>query len=250
MRRRATRRHRPGADPRAVPLTGARTALIGGLGRERIELLEFTDMAGRPYPLDSTSTDLWFQHMAIVVNDMTHAHQQVMANPHFRPISREGPVDLPDSPGGVTAFKFRDHDGHPLEPLAFPEGRVRQHGVTPTARARFSASITPPSRLATRPAARDSSGPHSGSAPEPAPRTAGPNRPLSTTSKTSTSAPPGSRRICLRHGWTARYHAGTRLPIPSRHRQQRHPRDTLCAASRVAGRNRRGARTLRHALGR
>jgi catechol 2,3-dioxygenase-like lactoylglutathione lyase family enzyme len=24
----------------------------------------------------------------------------------------------------VTAFKFRDHDGHPLELLAFPEGRV------------------------------------------------------------------------------------------------------------------------------
>ena len=41
------------------------------LGRERIELLEFTDSAGRPYPPDSTSTDLWFQHMAIVVNDMT-----------------------------------------------------------------------------------------------------------------------------------------------------------------------------------
>ncbi len=94
------------------------------LGRERIELLEFTDMAGRPYPPDSTSTDLWFQHMAIVVNDMTHAHQRVMANRHFRPISREGPVRLPDSSGGVTAFKFRDHDGHPLELLAFPEGRV------------------------------------------------------------------------------------------------------------------------------
>ena len=92
------------------------------LGRERIELLEFTDSAGRPYPPDSTSTDLWFQHMAIVVNDMTHAHQRVMANRRFRPISREGPVRLPDSSGGVTAFKFRDHDGHPLELLAFPRG--------------------------------------------------------------------------------------------------------------------------------
>ena len=40
------------------------------LGRERIELLEFTDSAGRPYPPGSTSTDLWFQHMAIVVTDM------------------------------------------------------------------------------------------------------------------------------------------------------------------------------------
>jgi catechol 2,3-dioxygenase-like lactoylglutathione lyase family enzyme len=94
------------------------------LGRERIELLEFTDSAGRPYPPGSTSTDLWFQHMAIVVNDMGDAYQQVMANRRFRPISRDGPVRLPDNSGGVTAFKFRDHDGHPLELLAFPEGRV------------------------------------------------------------------------------------------------------------------------------
>jgi catechol 2,3-dioxygenase-like lactoylglutathione lyase family enzyme len=94
------------------------------LGRERIELLEFTDSAGRPYPPDSTSTDLWFQHMAIIVNDMKRAHQRVMANRRFRPISRHGPVRLPDNSGGVTAFKFRDHDGHPLELLAFPEGRV------------------------------------------------------------------------------------------------------------------------------
>jgi catechol 2,3-dioxygenase-like lactoylglutathione lyase family enzyme len=94
------------------------------LGRERIELLEFMDSAGRPYPPGSTSTDLWFQHMAIVVKDMTHAYQRVTANRRFRPISREGPVRLPDSSGGVTAFKFRDHDGHPLELLAFPEGRV------------------------------------------------------------------------------------------------------------------------------
>ena len=94
------------------------------LGRERIELLEFTDLAGRPYPPDSTSTDLWFQHMAIIVSDMTDAYQRVMGNRRFRPISRNGPVRLPDSSGGVTAFKFRDHDGHPLELFAFPEGRV------------------------------------------------------------------------------------------------------------------------------
>src|SRR5579862_9885390 len=41
------------------------------LGRERIELLEFADSAGRSYPPGSTSTDLWFQHLAIVVTDMT-----------------------------------------------------------------------------------------------------------------------------------------------------------------------------------
>jgi len=104
------------------PTRGRRSLLR--LGHERIELLEFTDLAGRPYPPDSTSTDLWFQHMAIVVNDMTDAHQRVMANRRLRPISRDGPVRLPDSSGGATAFKFRDHDGHPLELLAFPQGHV------------------------------------------------------------------------------------------------------------------------------
>jgi catechol 2,3-dioxygenase-like lactoylglutathione lyase family enzyme len=106
-----------------IPPARGRRSLLR-LGRERIELLEFTDTAGRPYPPGSTSTDLWFQHMAIVVSDMACAHQQVMANRRFRPISRDVPVRLPDSSGGVTAFKFRDHDGHPLELLAFPEGRA------------------------------------------------------------------------------------------------------------------------------
>jgi catechol 2,3-dioxygenase-like lactoylglutathione lyase family enzyme len=120
--------HRAGIEP---SLTGVlclrrsrgRRSLLR-LGREQIELLEFTDMAGRPYPPDSTSTDLWFQHMAIIVSDMAQAHRRVMRNQRFRPISRNGPVRLPDSSGGVTAFKFRDRDGHPLELLAFPEGRV------------------------------------------------------------------------------------------------------------------------------
>jgi catechol 2,3-dioxygenase-like lactoylglutathione lyase family enzyme len=119
---------RAGIEPsltRVLNIPGARGRRSSlRLGRERIELLEFTDSAGRPYPSGSTSTDLWFQHLAIVVTDMTHAYQRVMANPRFRPISRNGPVRLPGSSGGVTAFKFRDHDGHPLELLCFPEGRV------------------------------------------------------------------------------------------------------------------------------
>jgi catechol 2,3-dioxygenase-like lactoylglutathione lyase family enzyme len=100
------------------------------LGRERIELLEFTDAGGRPYPPDSTSTDLWFQHMAIIVSDMPQAHHQVMTNPRFRPITRAGPVRLPASSGGVTAFKFRDRDGHPLELLAFPARRAPEEWRT------------------------------------------------------------------------------------------------------------------------
>jgi catechol 2,3-dioxygenase-like lactoylglutathione lyase family enzyme len=106
-----------------IPQAHGRRSMLR-LGRGRIELLEFMDSAGRPYPPDSTSTDLWFQHVAIIVNDMSDAYQRIMANRRFRPISREGPVRLPDRSGGAMAFKFRDHDGHPLELLAFPAGRV------------------------------------------------------------------------------------------------------------------------------
>ena len=38
------------------------------------------------------------------------------------PISEGGPQHLPANTGGVTAFKFRDPDGHPLELIAFPPG--------------------------------------------------------------------------------------------------------------------------------
>jgi len=105
-----------------IPEASGRRSLLR-LGRERIELLEFTDLMGQPYPCDSTSTDIWFQHMAIVVNDMAGAHQHITANERFQPISRAGPVRLPDKSGGVTAFKFRDHDRHPLELIAFPPTR-------------------------------------------------------------------------------------------------------------------------------
>ena len=120
--------HRGDIDPALVRVLCIRRARgrrsLLRLGRERIELLEFTEMAGRPYPLGSTSTDLWFQHVAIVVSDMRRAYLRVMANRRFRPISRQGPVRLPGESGAVTAFKFRDQDGHPLELLAFPPGDV------------------------------------------------------------------------------------------------------------------------------
>jgi catechol 2,3-dioxygenase-like lactoylglutathione lyase family enzyme len=104
----------------AIPEATGRRSLLR-LCRERIELLEFADSMGRAYPCDSTSTDIWFQHMAIVVGDMADAHERVMSHPRFRPISRAGPVQLPDESRGVMAFKFRDHDGHPLELIAFPK---------------------------------------------------------------------------------------------------------------------------------
>jgi catechol 2,3-dioxygenase-like lactoylglutathione lyase family enzyme len=59
--------HRADIEPaltRVLCIRGARgRRSLLRLGRERIELLEFTDSAGRPYPPDSTSTDLWFQQL-------------------------------------------------------------------------------------------------------------------------------------------------------------------------------------------
>ena len=115
---------RPG-DPAYAELMGlhgvqSRHTLMR-LGQQEIELVAF-DPPGRPYPSGSTSSDLWFQHFAIIVADMAAAYAQLEVTGRFVPISDGGPVQLPQSSGGVQAFKFRDLDGHPLELLAFPEG--------------------------------------------------------------------------------------------------------------------------------
>lgn len=114
-----------------VPVDGVELALLGvtdaraerltmRLGVQEVSFLRF-DPPGRPYPDDSTSTDLWFQHIAIAVSDMPDAHARALAA-GARPITRDGPQTLPEADGGVTAFKFRDPDGHPLELLFFPPG--------------------------------------------------------------------------------------------------------------------------------
>jgi catechol 2,3-dioxygenase-like lactoylglutathione lyase family enzyme len=89
------------------------------LGAEALELTEFPNAA--PYPDDRSACDLAFQHCAIVVNDMAAAHQRVMAH-GAQAITQGGPQTLPPEAGAVTAFKFRDPDGHPLELIQFPPG--------------------------------------------------------------------------------------------------------------------------------
>lgn len=96
----------------------ARTATLR-LGAEQIELFEFA-RPGALYPADSTSPDLWFQHFAIPVGDMAQAYAQLLAAGGTTPISTHGPVLLPEASGGVTAYKFRDPDLHPLELIHFP----------------------------------------------------------------------------------------------------------------------------------
>jgi catechol 2,3-dioxygenase-like lactoylglutathione lyase family enzyme len=102
---------------------GAAQATLLRLGKETVELVAFSP-PGAPYPVGSASNDLWFQHFAIVVGDMGAAFARLRARPGWASISTAGPQILPASSGGVTAFKFRDPEGHPLELLAFPPDKA------------------------------------------------------------------------------------------------------------------------------
>ena len=107
-------------------VVGGATGVGLALGEARIELMQF-DEPGRPYPTPASSSDLIFQHFAIVVADMARAFQRLSAVEGWTTISTDGPERLPAASGGVTAFKFRDPDGHPLEFLAFAEGKTPTH---------------------------------------------------------------------------------------------------------------------------
>ncbi len=100
-----------------------RTATLR-LGEERITLMQFVTPEGRPYPADSQSNDLWFQHIAIVVRDMEQAYERLREH-RVRQIS-PSPQTLPDwnpNAGGIKAFYFKDPDGHALELIWFPRGK-------------------------------------------------------------------------------------------------------------------------------
>ncbi len=94
------------------------------LGAQTIALVQFAAPAA-PYPPDSASNDLWFQHIAVVVSDMDAAYAHLQRCPGWTPISEGGPQTLPPENGTVRAFKFRDPDGHPGELIWFPPGQGR-----------------------------------------------------------------------------------------------------------------------------
>jgi len=103
------------------------------LGDETLELTEFLAPRGRPIPADSRSNDRWFQHVAIIVSDMSRAYARLreLRVEH----ASSGPQRLPETiPGaaGIRAFYFKDPDGHPLEILEFPadKGAAKWHAKT------------------------------------------------------------------------------------------------------------------------
>jgi catechol 2,3-dioxygenase-like lactoylglutathione lyase family enzyme len=104
---------------------GARSRVVKlRLGSEEIELTEFLAPKGRPVPEDFRSNDRLFQHIAIVVNDMTKAYG-VLRERGVEHAST-GPQRLPDwnpNAGGISAFYFRDPDRHFLEIISFPPGK-------------------------------------------------------------------------------------------------------------------------------
>jgi catechol 2,3-dioxygenase-like lactoylglutathione lyase family enzyme len=102
----------PGARLRVVRLR---------LGDELLQLTQYLTPPGRPFPADSRSNDLWFQHVAIIVSDMDRAYAQLRQF-KVRPASTAPqllPRTIPNA-AGIRAFYFRDPDGHYLEILQFP----------------------------------------------------------------------------------------------------------------------------------
>jgi catechol 2,3-dioxygenase-like lactoylglutathione lyase family enzyme len=104
---------------------GARTLSVRlRLGREELELTQYLAPEGRPIPLDSRSNDRWFQHIAIVVRDIDRAYAHLRA--HKVRHASSGPQTLPKTipnAAGISAFYFKDPDGHALEIIHFPQGK-------------------------------------------------------------------------------------------------------------------------------
>jgi catechol 2,3-dioxygenase-like lactoylglutathione lyase family enzyme len=105
---------------RLMGVEGTAHSTLMKVGAQEVELVAFTP-PGRPYPAGSTATDPWFQHIAIVVDDIAIAYERLQGCA-MTPITAGGPQRLPPGAGSVTAFKFRDPDGHPLELIQFPPG--------------------------------------------------------------------------------------------------------------------------------
>jgi len=112
-------------DPGWIKLLGLGDGTTGRVlpirfGREEIRLAAFNP-PGAPYPVPRASNDPWFQHVALVAGDIETVWRRLEgASPEA--ITAGAPVQLPPNTGRVTAFKFRDPDGHPLELISFPEG--------------------------------------------------------------------------------------------------------------------------------
>lgn len=107
-------------------IQGSAERTVLSLGDATLELLQF-EYPGRPCPSQLSPYDTRFQHLGIVVTDMQRALERLSQTHGWTAISTGGPQKLPANDGGVTAFKFQDPDGHPLEFLQFNAAKVPVH---------------------------------------------------------------------------------------------------------------------------
>ena len=119
---------------RLLGVFGTRARIVTlALGAERLQLVDFLAPEGRPFPNPTRSNDEWFQHMAIIVNDMDAAYAHLRE--HNVQHASTGPQTLPawnEAAADIKAFYFRDPDGHFLEILEFPEGKGDARWHEPT----------------------------------------------------------------------------------------------------------------------
>ena len=101
----------PGTTARAADVT---------IGQHVVKLVAF-DPPGARHPPQLASNDQWFEHVALVTGDID-AVWRTLEDGSPGVVTKGAPVLLPANTGGVTAFKFRDPEGHPLELIYFPPG--------------------------------------------------------------------------------------------------------------------------------
>ncbi len=105
--------------------TEVKTVLLQ-IGNEFVELQSFKgkNIPSAPIPEDSKSNDLWFQHIAIVVPNMQKAYEVIAKKMavYVSTAPQTLPAYLPAA-AGISAFYFRDPDGHNLEIIHFPMGK-------------------------------------------------------------------------------------------------------------------------------
>jgi catechol 2,3-dioxygenase-like lactoylglutathione lyase family enzyme len=112
--------------------TKTRTAHLS-LGEECLDLTEYLFPKGAPFPGDSRGNDKWFEHIAIVVSDMDKAYAK-LRKARVRFVSNL-PQTLPEwnkNAAGISAFYFRDPDGHYLELIHFPPGKGQARWQSPS----------------------------------------------------------------------------------------------------------------------
>lgn len=95
--------------------------VIMELAGKQIEMLEYQP-AGRNYPEDYSSNDLFGVHLSLETDNMEADYQRLKEN-GARIISR-GPQTIPDTHpvfAGTKVLYFQDPEGHPLELMEIPK---------------------------------------------------------------------------------------------------------------------------------